>query len=281
MSDQPNCELCGAEAARELYIARDRLGNSKAEFRIARCLGCGVLRTLPQMTERELAPFYPDDYWGDEEPSSDWIRSSQADKTRFVEACNLAGGRILDVGCGAGFFLRALDQQKWDRYGVEPGRRSALVAARALGQNRVFAGALKEASHEDSFFDVVAFWSSLEHTNEPRAHLIEARRILKTGGTLIIQVPNAASYQADSTTQSPDLSLDRSARPRSFRPTPAMDRAAGCDRADPISARVHTFTRCRDVAAPGNPPSQARRKTRGETNRPRSVQSVRRDGSAR
>jgi SAM-dependent methyltransferase len=148
------------------------------------------------MTEQELAAFYPADYWGDEEPSLDWIKSSQREKTRFLDGCHLAGGRILDVGCGAGFFLRALDPTKWTCYGVEISREAARLAARALGDDHIFAGMLKEACFEDSFFDTVSFWSALEHTNEPRATLAEARRILKTGGTLIVQVPNAASYQA-------------------------------------------------------------------------------------
>ncbi|MEW6209075.1 MAG: class I SAM-dependent methyltransferase [Acidobacteriota bacterium] len=187
------CDLCGSRSARELYTARDRLGNST--FFIAQCQ-CGVLRTLPQMTEQELAAFYPADYWGEEEPSMDWIKSSQKEKTRFFDRCRLAGGRILDVGCGAGFFLRALDQSLWNCYGVEISRDAASLARRALGYDRVFAGALKEAAFENSFFDAVSFWSALEHTNEPRATLTETRRIMKTGGTLIVQVPNAASYQA-------------------------------------------------------------------------------------
>jgi SAM-dependent methyltransferase len=191
--DESPCDLCGSRSARELYTARDRLGNSA--FIIAQCQ-CGVLRTLPAMTEQELAAFYPADYWGEEEPSIDWIRSSQKEKTRFVDRCRLAGGRILDVGCGAGFFLRALDQSKWTRYGVEISREAAALARRALGDDRVFAGVLKDAAFEDSFFDAVSFWSALEHTNHPRASLAEARRIMKAGGTLILQVPNAASYQA-------------------------------------------------------------------------------------
>ena len=48
----------------------------------------------------------------------------------------------------------------------------------------------------DSTFDVVTFWSALEHTSEPSANLRQARRIIKSGGSLIIQLPNAASYQA-------------------------------------------------------------------------------------
>jgi SAM-dependent methyltransferase len=147
------------------------------------------------MDERELADFYPEEYWGRGEPSERWIRVSQSEKTRFLRACGLDRGRILDVGCGAGFFLRALDPNRWERFGIEPGWRAYGLAAEKLGRERIFFGKLTDANLADSDFDVVTFWSTLEHTNDPRSNLIEARRILKPGGTLIVQVPNAASYQ--------------------------------------------------------------------------------------
>jgi SAM-dependent methyltransferase len=148
------------------------------------------------MSEAELAPYYPDDYWGGAAPTQRWIQSSQFDKTRFLSRCELAGGTILDVGCGSGFFLRALDQSKWQRFGVETSSLAAAAAEREVGNGRVFAGTLTQSKWADSAFDVVTFWSALEHTNEPRANLNEARRITKPGGSLIVQVPNAASYQA-------------------------------------------------------------------------------------
>lgn len=193
---QRGCDLCGAIRARELYTAKDRLRNSEQVFRIAECLGCGVLRTLPEMTERELSLYYPRDYWGGDEPEFDWIRSSQREKTDFISACELKGGDILDVGCGSGFFLRALDQNRWRCFGVETGEAAAAAASRALGEGHVFTGTLIESACADAAFDVVTFWSALEHTNEPRENLVEARRIIKEGGSLIVQVPNAASYQA-------------------------------------------------------------------------------------
>jgi 2-polyprenyl-3-methyl-5-hydroxy-6-metoxy-1,4-benzoquinol methylase len=191
------CEICGSTETRELYRAKDRLGNSSETFSIAECAGCGVLRTLPEMDERQLSLYYPGDYWGEnQEPSETWIKSSQSEKTGFLRECKLPGGRILDVGCGSGFFLRALEEQRWDRFGVEISESAAIAANRALGQGRVFKGTLIESACESSYFDVATFWSALEHTNEPRSNLTEARRILKKGGTLIVQVPNAASYQA-------------------------------------------------------------------------------------
>jgi SAM-dependent methyltransferase len=189
------CALCRARKARFLFPARDRLQLSNEVFDIVECLGCGVWRTLPGMTEEELAKYYPDEYWGGI-PTERWIQSSQADKTAFVRACRLAGGQILDVGCGAGFFLRALQERTWKKFGVEIGAEAAEAAMRLLGNETIYTGTLSTAAFQGEFFDVVTFWSSLEHTNEPHANLLEARRVLKPGGTLIVQVPNAASYQA-------------------------------------------------------------------------------------
>lgn len=190
------CDLCGSTTVRELYTAKDRLRNTGEQFQIAECCGCGLLCTLPDMNEAELARYYPEDYWGGPEPSDKWIADSQSDKTGFLSHCGLVSGKILDVGCGAGFFLRALDPKKWDRYGVELGPAAAQVAERSLGSGHVFSGTLTQSKWGDSEFDVVTFWSALEHTNEPRANLREARRVIKSGGSLMVQLPNVGSYQA-------------------------------------------------------------------------------------
>lgn len=191
-----SCSVCGSTTATELYNAKDRLRNSDDLFRIAQC-ECGVLRTLPAMTDAELARFYPGDYWGGEaNPTQRWIEKSQSDKRQFLSRCGLAGGSILDIGCGSGFFLRALDPAKWDRFGVETGEAASSATERAIGSGRVFTGELMQSRWPDSKFDLVTFWSALEHTNDPRANLLEARRVIRSEGSIVIQVPNAASYQA-------------------------------------------------------------------------------------
>src|SRR5262249_54701556 len=95
------CSLCGTCEASVAFTATDRLEQSEQKFQIVRCCGCGVMRTLPEMSDEELGKFYPEDYWGGE-PTEEWLQLTQADKLRALKQCGLSGGRILDVGCGAG-----------------------------------------------------------------------------------------------------------------------------------------------------------------------------------
>jgi SAM-dependent methyltransferase len=191
------CHLCGGNAHETLFAARDRLGLSDGVFEVRRCRDCGLAFTWPSATEEELSAYYPQDYWGERsEPSHDWIVRTQREKTDVVARHAPKGGRILDVGCGAGFFLRALDPARWERWGVEIGPESAVVADRFVGPGRVLAGRLGEAALPRASFDVVAFWASLEHLVAPRDELLLARDLLAPGGRLVIQVPNAGSAQA-------------------------------------------------------------------------------------
>src|SRR5215471_8613830 len=196
-TESDNCDLCGSRSVRQLYTATDRLRNSDKSFSVARCDGCGVLRTLPVMSDIELSSYYPNDYWGDRKPlTPEWIQSSQREKTRFLRTCGLTRGKILDVGCGSGLFLRALDGQAWERFGVETGAEASRLAAGGLGPDHIFNCLLGEAPLGTADFDVVTLWSALEHMNNPRSNLFEARRLVRPGGTIIVQVPNASSYQA-------------------------------------------------------------------------------------
>src|SRR5215471_19955438 len=67
------CDVCGSYAVRELYTASDRLRNDGQVWKIAECKGCGVFRTLPELSDDELSRYYPNEYWGAPEPSQEWV----------------------------------------------------------------------------------------------------------------------------------------------------------------------------------------------------------------
>jgi len=192
------CALCGSTDAEPILEKRMNGRGGEMLFRLWRCAACRLVRTEPQLTSQALEPYYAEEYWGEggvEAVDEDWIRRDQQYRTGFLYRFR-SDGSILDVGCGLGFFLRALDASRWERYGIEPMPVPYREAARALGSGRVRHTELIAAGLPSDKFDVVTFWDSLEHLPNPRAILQEAGRLLGPGGIVLIGLPNFGGYQA-------------------------------------------------------------------------------------
>jgi 2-polyprenyl-3-methyl-5-hydroxy-6-metoxy-1,4-benzoquinol methylase len=190
------CALCGSMDAAPVLEKTISGPGAASLFRLWRCSACSLVRTEPQLTSQELESFYGEEYWGGIEPANpDCIRRDQRFRTGFLYRFRNEGS-VLDVGCGLGLFLRALDSQKWDRFGVEPMPVPYREAARSLGSDRISHTDLLAAGLPSGKFDVVTFWDSLEHLPNPRAILQEAQRLLRPGGIVLIALPNFGGYQA-------------------------------------------------------------------------------------
>ena len=102
------------------------------------------------------------------------------------------GGRLLDVGCGSGVFLKRMAALGWDVQGVEV---DEVAASRARGAGlSVFHGAVEKAPFGDESFDAITMSHVLEHIHRPLDVLRAARRLVKPGGTLSIVTPNSRSW---------------------------------------------------------------------------------------
>jgi SAM-dependent methyltransferase len=102
-----------------------------------------------------------------------------------------AGARLLDVGCGHGEALGFLTTLGWRATGVEIDPL-AVEAARARGLD-VIQGEIASAGLADSSFDAVTSSHVIEHVHDPRAFLVEGRRVLREGGVLVAVTPNSRS----------------------------------------------------------------------------------------
>jgi len=103
-------------------------------------------------------------------------------------------GRLLDVGCGTGRELIALQAAGWRVTGVEISPYAAAVVRARLGCE-VVVGHFDEAHLEGRQFDAVRLSHVLEHLPSPRRSLEKIRGLLRPGGLLWIEVPNAASLE--------------------------------------------------------------------------------------
>ena len=197
------CVVCGCERWAPLFTAPDRLYHTTAkEFAVVRCRECGLARLDPQPAAEELRRYYPESYWfaPDESAASRMAEAYRRlvlrDHVRFV-ARALSGcerGRLLDVGCGGGLFLGMMRERGYRVAGLDFSREAASVAWKRQ-QAPAVCGDLAHAPLRAGSFAGITMFHVLEHVHDPRAYLVAARELLAPDGRLVVQVPNAASWQ--------------------------------------------------------------------------------------
>lgn len=103
------------------------------------------------------------------------------------------GGRLLDMGCGLGFFLKALaPYSRWETHGCEISSAAVRYAHQTLGLSRVVQTRLDEAQFSPEYFDLITMWDVLEHVPRPDPVLRRCDTMLRNGGICFIRTPNAA-----------------------------------------------------------------------------------------
>ena len=114
-----------------------------------------------------------------------------------------SGGRILDIGAGAGFFLRSLGSE-WQCYAVEGSEstRGQLEASSI----KVFRDLSQAAQSEAGTFQVITMFQVLEHIADFRPVLAQCRQLLCASGRLVITVPDGeAMILQERLTGCPDM----------------------------------------------------------------------------
>lgn len=199
------CPLCGEEAFAPVMRARDYHYGNPGEFTQAQCLSCKLVFLDPMYDEAELAGFYPQNYYA----FSDRFAVASPPRSLKAQIWKWLGlrehstrdphfarpGRMLDIGCGSGWFMSQMRDQGWQVSGVEPNAEAAEFGNRAKGL-QIFAGSLLSAGFPPSSFDYVRLNHSFEHMVNPNEVLDEIHRILADNGKLMIGVPNRDGLNA-------------------------------------------------------------------------------------
>jgi 2-polyprenyl-3-methyl-5-hydroxy-6-metoxy-1,4-benzoquinol methylase len=98
-------------------------------------------------------------------------------------------GKVLDIGCGYGYFLAACREAGYDVHGLDFSE-SAVAHARKKLDLPITVGALTDANLSEQAFDVITLWHALEHMPDPQETIQKARMWLKPDGILAVDVPN-------------------------------------------------------------------------------------------
>jgi SAM-dependent methyltransferase len=102
------------------------------------------------------------------------------------------GADVVEIGSHFGAFLQTASEWNWNPIGFDIGREtSAYVKRRGF---KVIPELLEDSGLASSSTDAVFIWNCFEQIPEPVPALAGAHRALKSGGLLVVRVPNAAFY---------------------------------------------------------------------------------------
>lgn len=203
MSRHSQCPLCNVGSVNPYLSCTDHLVSGEV-YELFKCEACGFVFTQDHPDEQMIGRYYEsEDYasHGNKKSGSMNRLYSTArnimlhKKLKITETTSLLNrGRILDIGCGTGYFASKMKANGWIVTGIEPAGKAREMAINLFGLDILEPD--KISSLTGGSFDVITMWHSLEHLHDLYNYSREILRLLKPDGLLISALPNCDSYDA-------------------------------------------------------------------------------------
>ncbi len=197
------CPVCRSEQSLRPTLTVPDHSLTGEVFTLERCETCSVLLTNPRPNSAEIGRYYDfPEYIShrDDAPGLlNWLYQ-QARKWTTRQKLNLISRtlgsansrKLLDYGCGTGFFLNAAKESGWEVSGIEVDSLARKAAAERLGQQVL--GSVDELP--DGQFSVITLWHVMEHIHELDRTIGKLLHHLHPEGTLVVAVPNPLAADA-------------------------------------------------------------------------------------
>jgi len=193
------CASCLSYETETLFSANDKNFHTTEEiFSIVQCTTCGITFTHPQPSPDIVSKYYPKLYYPVGKNAEKYIKNHiepfQHDKIVKVLRYKKSG-RILDVGCGPGYFVREAKHAGFDAEGIEFSQLAVEYGLKLWDVN-IKVDSFLESDFKTLTYDIITLWQVLEHLYHPTRIIEKAKKLLNSGGLLVIAIPNFASFQA-------------------------------------------------------------------------------------
>ena len=193
------CLHCGGDRFQLVYHLVDKGG-----VHIVACEACNLIQLEELPSEEELRELYAEGYFdgvgtdaGYEEyagQEKEYLATFDDDVQRIREF--VPQGRILDVGCGYGYFVRRALAAGFDAYGVDLSSDGIREAEKHI-PGRTFCGTIEGVAElEEMQFDVIFASHLIEHIPDPRSFVAELIHHLSDRGIIVLVTPNIESWLA-------------------------------------------------------------------------------------
>lgn len=204
-----SCAICGSGAKYKiLYNATfnpeditpdtytSRRIPDRVHFRFVRCLECGLTFSNPIHDSSKIVESYKESY----NPTEEDLKNSGRVYAMYLKSILSklkSRNRILDIGCGDGFFLKEAKKLRFkELYGVEPSKDAVRKLVAGLDKKKIIADIFNKKQFKKDFFDVVTFFQVFDHVLDPNKFLEDCKFVLKPGGYVIAIMHDAHSRQA-------------------------------------------------------------------------------------
>jgi SAM-dependent methyltransferase len=177
------CYVCGGDCWKEVI---------HGPYTYWKCSGCFTAQVLPQPTAEELQRYYDSFHLNEadggfyDEVEDRMKADFPAKVDRVLAHQPSATPRLLDVGCGKGFFVKAAIDRGMAAEGIDVSHSGVNYAVDTLGV-KAMQGRLEERHFAEwrEAFDVVTLWATIEHLSDPLPVLRAVHENLKPGGVLL------------------------------------------------------------------------------------------------
>lgn len=187
------CNLCGSDDYKILFESGVAQINQ-----IVKCNCCGLMYANPRAKEPDCVEI--EQYDSDFVLSSlrdiySWRTEKEALQVRDYETTKAdlsqhypQKGKLVEIGSGLGYLLNFFKRDGWDVLGVEPNVGMCKYAEIELGIKAI-PTILEKAELPDESADAVLMMHVIEHVPDPLETLKAVYRILKPGGTFVLETP--------------------------------------------------------------------------------------------
>ncbi len=165
------------------------------EYALLRCRKCGLIFPQPRI-EKEKYLNKVQKYYLEVDPSLRVASSREMLYEKFlskIDRTKRKPSRLLDIGCGIGYFLFLARNHGYDAQGLELIPELAETGSQAYGLT-IQCADFEEANLPEKYFDIVTLWNVFDELPDPLASLPKIKRIIKPGGLIFMRMPNAAFH---------------------------------------------------------------------------------------
>jgi len=182
--EQVDCLFCGRCVYEEI------LWQDYRDSAIVRCKKCGLTYRNPRYLQSLQEEIFSNNWT--EEREDFYLNDYRVFNLRrladYIQN-RMKAGRLLDVGCSYGTFLRFFSDS-WELTGVEPSMSASRAASERLPRALIINDSIENVSLPKEHYDVITVIDTIYYLPYPLKVLIKFHNLLKKNGRLVIESPN-------------------------------------------------------------------------------------------